>query len=232
MNKMINTLEYSKQSPRDVITDIRKIIGALSEEESSHPHDEREEVAWREFYEGVKFLDDMNGMKELDRIEVIKARRLEIEYFKKMGVYKKVPRSKVTEMGCKTITTKWLDTNKGDDINPNFRSRLVGREIKKDTRLDLFAATPPLETLKFLASLCARGQKRKNPFRMAVIDIKRAYFYAPAKRPVFIEIPAEDREKGDEDCVGQLALSLYGTRDAAQNWNEEYTNTLNSWGLR
>ena len=65
---------------------------------------------------------------------------------------------------------------KGDDAKPDHRSRLVGREIKTDNRLDLFAATPPLETLKVLISKCARGQNRKkgHELRMATIDIKRA----------------------------------------------------------
>ena len=53
---------------------------------------------------------------------------------------------------------------------------------------------------------------------MMSIDVKRAYFYAPARRPVYIEIPIEDYEDGDEMMVGKLNLSLYGTRDAAQNW--------------
>ena len=88
----------------------------------------------------------MNGYKHLDKDSVIAARKLEINYFKKMGVYKKVPRLRARELSCKVIITKWLDTNKGDDITPNYRSRLVGREIKRANRVDLFAATPPLET--------------------------------------------------------------------------------------
>jgi hypothetical protein len=174
----------------------------------------------------VEFFDDMNGFKHLDKEMVINARKLEMAYFKQMGVYVKVPRSKAKQLNCKVITTKWLDTNKGDEASPNYRSRLVGREIKRDNRLDLFAATPPLETLKLLTSHCARGQDRPNPRRMAVIDVKRAYFYAPATRPMFIEIPLEDREPGDEGMVGELKLSLYGTRDAAQNWASEYTSAL------
>ena len=87
---------------------------------------------------------------------VIEARRLEIEYFKKMGVYRKVRREEAQRLGAKVTTTKRLDANKGDGTVPNYRSRLVGREIKNDDRLDLFAATPPLETLKFLVSMCAR----------------------------------------------------------------------------
>merc|ERR1712086_908052 len=94
--------------------------------------------------------------------------------------------------GAKVITTKWLDTNKGDADSPNYRSRLVGREVKYDKRLDMFSATPPLETLKVLISMCARRQHEREPCRMAVVDIKRAYFYAKARRPVFIAIPIED----------------------------------------
>ena len=36
------------------------------------------------------------------------------------------------------ISTKWLDVNKGDAANPNYRARLVGREIKMDSPLDIF----------------------------------------------------------------------------------------------
>ena len=54
------------------------------------------------------------------------------------------------EAGHKIIKVRWIDANKGDDINPNMRSRLVAKEFNfadKD-RTDLFAATPPLEVLK------------------------------------------------------------------------------------
>ena len=56
------------------------------------------------------------------------ARKTEIEYFGKMKVYKKVPRWKAA--GHKIISTKWLDVNKGDREAPNYRARLVGRELK------------------------------------------------------------------------------------------------------
>ena len=38
-------------------------------------------------------------------------------------------------------------------------------------------------------------------------DVKRAYFYAPATRPVYIGIPAEDFQEGDGQYVGQLNIS-------------------------
>ena len=43
-----------------------------------------------------------------------------------------------------------MDVNKGDEDRPEYRSRLVAKELKTDKRDDLFAATPPLEALKLL----------------------------------------------------------------------------------
>ena len=206
---------------------VNRIINKLSEhEDSESPH--AEDDWWDKLYDGVEFLDDMNGYTPLDKERVIAARRLEIEYFKKMGVYEKVDRSEVAKMKGKVITTKWLDTNVGDLDTPNYRSRLVGREINRKKRLDLFSATPPLEAFKILLAKCALGGKKS---RLAVIDIKRAYFYAPATRPIFVEIPEEDRAEGDEGKVGRLMLSLYGTRDAAQNLCTTYTQFLLELGF-
>ena len=162
----------------------------------------------------------------------IQARKLEMDFFRKMKVYMKVPRQEAIDAGCDIITTRWLDVNKGDNDNVNYRARLVGRELKMDNRLDLFAATPPLETLRMICSICANNQGGQRPYRVLSIDVKRAYFYAKASRPVYIEIPIEDYVEGDEDKVGKLCLSLYGTRDAAQNWAREYSNTLKALGFR
>ena len=153
-----------------------------------------------------------------------------MKFIRDRGIYSKVKRDK----WMKVITTKWLDVNKSDDANPNIRSRLVGRELKLDNRLDLFAATPPLEALRIICSLCASHQRqpRGRNFRMMSIDVRRAYFYARTIRPVYVEIPKEDWEPGDEDRVAQLHFSFYGTRDAAQNWIAEYTSYLVSIGFR
>ncbi len=116
---------------------------------------------------------------------------------------------------------RWIDINKGDVDNPNYRSRLVAREIKRDSRTDLFAATPPLEAMKLVLSMLASNNHGEC---LMVNDVSRAFFCAPAKRQVFVELPEED---GDgSDSVGELNFSMYGTRDAAQNWGEECAETM------
>ena len=119
------------------------------------------------------------------------ARKKEIQFFRQRGVYTKVAR----ESWMQVITTKWLDINKGDEQSKNYRSRLVGREIAKTKRDDLFAATPPLESLRMILSICAGQQMSHSPEERFIVisnDVKRAYFYAEASRPIFIQIPNED----------------------------------------
>ena len=57
------------------------------------------------------------------------------------------------QLGKGPLGTRWVDINKGDEDRPEYRSRLVAKELKTDKREDLFAATPPLEALKLLISM-------------------------------------------------------------------------------
>ena len=57
----------------------------------------------------------------------------------------------------------------------NYRARLVGREIAWEKRDDLHAATPPLESLKALLSVCASSQGGASPHQIMAADVKREY---------------------------------------------------------
>ena len=117
------------------------------EHEVAPPEEGNELDAYYDLYRGCDFVDDVSG-QPLDKDLAVMARKLEIDVFKSMGVYTKVCRTVAERLNAKVITTRWLDVNKGDSKNPDIRCRLVGREIKKDKgRDDLFAATPPLESL-------------------------------------------------------------------------------------
>ena len=45
--------------------------------------------------------------------------------------------------------------DKGDDETPNYRSRLVAREIRKKGENQMFALTPPRESLAAVLPLAA-----------------------------------------------------------------------------
>ena len=63
-----------------------------------------------------------------------------------------------------------------------------------------------------------------------VNDVSRAYFYAPATRNLFIELPREDDE-AQEGEVGRLNVCLYGTRDAAKEWQKTLSRHLERIGF-
>jgi hypothetical protein len=177
------------------------------------------------------FYDHVNG-GELDPDKVREARKEEIRFFIKMIVYEKVPRNRCIRLNKSPIKLRWVDTLKGDGV---YRSRLVAKEFKTNSRPDLFSATPPTETLKLILSMTASAQKSKerwgkstkaesefrkedgNDEKVCILhtDISRAYFHAEAKEEKFVEIPNEDWEKGDEKQCARLRVSMYGTRDAA-----------------
>ena len=58
---------------------------------------------------------------------------------------------------------------------------------------------------------------------MMISDVSRAFFEATARRDICVELVDEDLAPGEKACdlVGHLQLSMYGTRDAAMNWQEE-----------
>ena len=147
-----------------------------------------------------------------------------------MMVYIKVPRSEAQMKGSSVIANKWLDINKGDGTNPNIRCHLVGRELKLDNGLDIFAATPPLESLKVICSICASNQNRKGPCRILTVDVPRAYFYAKVMRLVYMEFLREDLVHGVKLNAARLNLHLHGTRDARQNWAAKYSGYLSEVG--
>ena len=132
--------------------------------------------------------------------------------------------------GGKLIGTRWVDVNKGDSVNVDCRSRLVGREFNVGRDDALYASTPPLEALRMIVSEAATVTGEVENREIMVNDVRRAYFYAKIERDVYIELPPEDPEYGTGK-VGKLKLCLYGTRDAAKGWQETLSAHLVSLGF-
>ena len=175
-----------------------------------------------------QYWDDPTG-KELDWKMVENARAEEIATVKQMGVWRHVPRKEfLRNTGRQPIKAGWVDINKGDDVVPLYTSRIVAKEIKTNFRPDPFAATPLVEYIKCLILTAATGQNHGLGRRLMLQDISKAYFFAHAKRLLYVELPAEDMALG---MVGLLEQSLYGTRDAALSWSEAYTDVLVDMGF-
>lgn len=169
---------------------------------------------------GSQAWDDITG-EELVHEAVIKARGQEMQYIGEKQVWELITRQEAVNNGWKIIKTRWIDTDKGDKKSPNYRSRLVAKEFNDGAQEGLFAPTPPLEAFKLLLSDAATitDGGRHEPKVIMINDVARAFFEAPARRPVCVEILREAGADGTK--VGKLRMSLYGARDAAANVQEE-----------
>ncbi len=197
--------------------------------------DERGEVA-RELQKGCSgvYRDDVTGQLLRDDL-VMEARRKELEYFYQKGVWVKRPKTEArAKTGRPAISVRWVDVNKGDDVNPRYRSRLVARQLKARDKsgATFFAPTPPLEALRSVISLAATTVGSWKPcydpdsedrMQISMLDISRAYFNAEVDEDAntYVQLPKEDEDC--EDMCGKLVRHMYGTRAAADGWQEEYS---------
>ena len=205
-------------------------VGPRTTVAGPRPAEEEDDWDWAQAW------DDVTG-EQLDPAEVRRARAKEMNYVQEKKVWAKIPRTEAERNGWKIIQTRWIDINKGNAEEPNYRSRLVGKEFNDGQHYKgLFAATPPLEALRLLISEAATVKKGKVKGDKVIMvnDVARAFFEAPMRRTVCVELPAEalteaEREQG---VVGLLQMSLYGTRDAAANFQEEVRKVMIELGFR
>lgn len=116
--------------------------------------------------------------------------------------------------------------NKGSIAAPQIRSRRVVRELRcktaELTAAELFSAMPPHEAFRLLASVPPTMRKSQSgkSLRWAFYDASRAHFYGKARRMLYIQLPEEETVS---DKCGLLLRTMYGTRDASNTWQSDYT---------
>ena len=190
--------------------------------------DERQVDGWCE-----QAWDDVHG-KELKMEDVRAGRAEEIGYMKSRNIWREVDLEECFRVtGREPLSVKWVDTDKGTVEEPLVRCRLVARDFKgKDEkdREDLFAATPPLELKRVLMSKAVtRRRKRQGVRKLLFIDARKAHLNPECLKDVYIELPAE-AGAGPGKC-GKLVYWLYGCREAAQAWEEHYSEKMESVGF-
>ena len=87
----------------------------------------------------------------------------ELDYFDDKAVWELRPREECQQRtGRKPITVRWVLTNKGDDGTPNYRARLVARQIRHAGVESVFAPTPPLEGVRLVISMQLVEYRRRR----------------------------------------------------------------------
>ena len=191
---------------------------------------------------GSTYRDDLTG-QSLDPSLVAAAIEKELAYFESKEVWQLVPtREARRATGKDPVTVRWVHTNKGDNVNPELRARLVARQMRGAHEDPIFAPTPPLEALRTILSLAATempGERRhcRDPMserrmQISLIDISRAYFNAKVDQryPTYVALPPEHPQYKEGMC-GRLLRHMYGTRAAAEGWQSEYSSTMIELGF-
>ena len=76
------------------------------------------------------FRDGLTGQLLIPELVKL-ARAKEMEYFDGKDVWELRSIEECRKhTGKPPVTVRWVDVNKGDDVNPNIRSRLVARQIR------------------------------------------------------------------------------------------------------
>ena len=100
--KMIANMADEQVQNKVKTQDVTKIIEAAQQiSDKPTPHDDQQ---WEDFCWNVVFTDDVNQGKVLDKDKVIKARMLEMDFFKKMGVFQKVDRGYRSRLVGSSVT--------------------------------------------------------------------------------------------------------------------------------
>ena len=82
-----------------------------------------------------------------------------------------------------------------------YRSRYVAEEFNTGDEDGPFASTPPLEALQLIISDVATRDQEED--KVIVVNyVARAFFEAPARRTICVELPKEETHEGDD--VGLL----------------------------
>merc|ERR1712155_389724 len=189
-------------------------------------------------YRGWMASDDVKG-GSLPAHLVHSARLKELKYLQDRKVYEYASVADAIRCtGKKPLGLKWIDTNKGDNVSVNIRSRLVCTEVRPKGVEAIFSATPPLESLRILINIASHyyppeppPSQQHDPMCITLADISRAHFYALSTRPTFIRLPPEDPKAGVHGVCGRLLRTMYGTLDAAERWGEHYAAVLTKAGF-
>ena len=184
-------------------------------------------------------LDRVTG-EVLDGRGVAKAREEEMQYMRSLKVFEYVAEEEAREItGRPPISVDWVDTNKGDRERPVLRSRLVVQETRRISTLGpedaaaIFAATPPLEALRFVLSQAMTEQRddRQMERVVAFLDISRAHLHSPIRREVFVKACREDHECPEGHCW-RLLKAMYGLRDAGACFDKRVEEIMEELGYR
>jgi hypothetical protein len=184
---------------------------------------ERDWINFKE-YDQVQKIDDEQEiwLENWKRTEIEEAKKSEIENWKENDVFEIKE-----DIGQKTLSCRWVITEKIKDGQKKVKARLVVRGFEEEDNSEgTDSPTCKPEILKM--ALCIIKMKG---WKVKTLDIKTAYLQGDRiEREVFIK-PPKDYRTG-ENVVWKLKKSVYGLKDAARMWYNKVKKVVKELGGR
>jgi len=150
----------------------------------------------------------------------------EVEAMQLTRSYELVPRPP----NANVIDSKWVWKKKLTLHGrvKRFRARLTARGFKQIKDLDYFETFAPVMRYKSFKMLCAIAGKLG--YRMRHLDVPKAFLRADLKEAIYMEQP-EGFHNGNKNQVWKLLKSVYGIKQAPNNWNDDLNQFIISLGF-
>ncbi|CAF2215336.1 unnamed protein product [Rotaria magnacalcarata] len=156
-----------------------------------------------------------------DDDELLKAKMIELDNWKKLSVYEEVP---FTNQNC--VSVRWVCTKKINKGVSCIKARLVARGFEEEYLTNIRKDSPTCSREGFrivLSIMISRGWTCNS------MDVKTAFLQGKGfDRDVFLKPPCEANCGGS---VWKLLTCVYGLSDASRIWYLKVKDTLTTVGV-
>ena len=222
----------------DIVTKLSETPGRDNEDESKiRPPRKKKQIEFE--------LEDENAMyclntemveKELKYEDVIRSKDSE-KWLKAMNdEIKSIKMHDTWEIcklpkGKKSIKCRWLFKIKRNPDNTisKYKARLCAKGFTQKYGVDYFDIFAPV--IKLTTMRIALATAAKLDLEMRQCDVMTAFLNGELDEEIYMDQPEGFEVKGHEDKVCKLKKSLYGTKQAARQWNVKINQKLKEFGL-
>lgn len=164
-------------------------------------------------------IQDDEEILMTDNYNNVAAKKKELDLWKRNRVY-----IEVEDNGQKTITSRWVITEKKVNNEPVIKARLVARGFEEGLEERTDSPTCAKETFRLALTIISMNQ-----WCLKAMDVKAAFLQGDEiNRDVFLIPPPE----AETEKLWKLCKTVYGLNDAARAWYLSLRHLLESLGAR
>ena len=187
----------------------------------SDSYNVKEYESGRECWVNLRNFDNVRRIIQEEEVllgceagDIMEAKEKEFESWKNNNVYEEVMNT-----GQKTMSVRWVITNKLKEGKMTCKARLVARGFEEsDQGMEKEAPTCAAEAFRLgLAIILMKG------WQVQTLDVKTAYLQGEEiQRDVFVKPPVEAKTRG----IWKLKKTIYGLKDAVRAWYDSVTTII------